>query len=193
MTTCQPSRGPAHFQRLYNASADPWNYRASGYEQAKYRQSVAILGTRHFRSGFEVGCSIGILTRLLACRCDALLGVDVIEKPLQDARELNLDQPHVRFLRMQVPGEWSDEKFDLIVLSEVLYFLSRTDLIRLADRVGATLERDGVVLLVNWRGKSDDPLTGDEAATLFIQHTRRWLSRKKEVLKKAYRLDLLRP
>ncbi len=95
MTICRPSRGPAHFQRLYDASADPWNYRASAYEKAKYRQTLASLGTAYFRSGFEVGCSIGILTRLLSCRCDALLGVDIIEKPLQDARRLNSDRPHV--------------------------------------------------------------------------------------------------
>ena len=53
---------------------------------------------------------------------------------------------------MQVPHEWPDDVFDLIVLSEILYFLSPADIIALADRTLATLEADGLVLLVNWRG-----------------------------------------
>ena len=118
------SRDAAHFRRIYDADPDPWRFRTSVYEQAKYRRTIASLGDRRFRSGFEAGCSIGVLTRLLADRCDRLLAVDIVDAPLSAARKACADQPWVRFEQKQVPDEWPDELFDLIVLSEVLYFLS---------------------------------------------------------------------
>ena len=75
------------------------------------------------------------------------------------------------FQQMQVPSEWPDEMFDRIVRSEALHFLSPSDIATMADRVYATLDENGIVLLVNWRGRSGDPCTGDEAAgNLSIGH-----------------------
>jgi predicted TPR repeat methyltransferase len=192
MNANRRSRGPAHFQRLYDASSDPWQFRTSRYERAKYHKTIESLGDRKFRSGFEPGCSIGELTRLLAVRCDALLGTDVVEEAVATARMTCADQPWVRFRQMQVPHEWPDDVFDLIVLSEVLYFLSPADIISVAARTFATLGADGLVLLVNWRGRSGDPCTGDEARRIFIEQTRGWLSSQAHHQEHGYRLDLLR-
>jgi hypothetical protein len=188
----RPSRNAAHFQRLYDADTDPWHFRTSEYGQAKYRKTLQTLPTRQFRSVFEVGCSIGVLTHLLAGRCDSLLAVDIVEQPLCAARMACSDQPWVRFRRMQVPGEWPNQDFDLIVLSEVLYFLSRMDVTKVADRVLASLDATGLVLLVNWRGRSGDPCTGDEAADLFIKRTSASLQPWVQYKEVTYRLDLLR-
>ena len=117
------------------ASADPWAFRTSAYEQEKYRRTIAALGERRFRSGFEPGCSIGVLTRMLARRCDALLAADIVEEPLHTARRYAADLPWVRFARLRIPAEWPDGRFDLIVLSEVLYFLSPRDIATVAARV----------------------------------------------------------
>jgi 2-polyprenyl-3-methyl-5-hydroxy-6-metoxy-1,4-benzoquinol methylase len=185
------SHGAAHFQRLYAKSPDPWQYRSSPYEQAKYRRTIAALQGRRFHSGFEAGCSIGVLTRMLAARCDSLLAVDIVDEPLRIARATCADQPWVRFRRMQIPREWPDERFDLIVLSEVLYFLVPSDIAAVADRVAGTLAPDGVVLLVNWRGQADDPCTGAEAARIFIDRTSGWLAPSSHYQEDAYRLDLL--
>jgi SAM-dependent methyltransferase len=184
-----PSRDAAHFQSMYDA--DPWHFRTSDYEQAKYRRSLEALPPRRFGSAFEVGCSIGVLTQLLAPRCNALLGVDIVEQPLGAARAACADQPWVRFQRMQVPGDWPDEVFDLIVLSEVLYFLSRREVGAVAERVRSTLDPNGLVLLVNWRGRSGDPCTGDEAAQLFIDRSSAGLEPTVQYQTDTYRLDLL--
>lgn len=181
----------SHFQRLYDAKADPWEFRTSPYEQAKFRRTVGLLGPRRFRSGFEAGCSIGVLTRLLAPRCDALLAVDIVAAPLVAARAACADMPWVRFEQMRIPLAWPEGRFDLIVLSEVLYFLSRADIESVAARVMASLAEDGVVLLANWRGRSDDPCTGDEAAETFQQSTKTGLVVVNGHQEPRYRLDLL--
>jgi len=53
------------------------------------------------------------------------------------------------------------------VVGDCLY-LSADDVVRLASRVSASLASEGNVVLVHWTGETDYPLTGDEAAELFI-------------------------
>jgi hypothetical protein len=185
------SRPASHFQRLYQANPDPWGFNTSRYEQAKYRHTEKALERRRFTSGLEVGCSIGILTRMLAPQCARLLATDIVEDPLPDARARCADQPHVRFERMQVPMQWPGERFDLLVFSEVLYFLSPADIAHCARRVKQSVLPGAAVLLVNWLGRSDDPCSGDQAAERFIAETAGALTIVRQDRRARYRLDLL--
>jgi len=189
--TARGSLGPAHFDALYETDADPWRFRTSAYEQAKYQRTLAALGQRRFRSAFEVGCSIGVLTRLLAERCDAVLAVDVVDRPLDMARTACADQPWVRIEKMRVPEAWPTGMFDLIVLSEVLYFLVPVDIDAVADCTVGSLVRGGVVVLVNWLGRSGDPCTGEDAARLFIDRAGSVLRTVVSERTAEYRLDVL--
>ncbi len=92
---------------------------------------------------------------------------------------------------MQVPAEWPACRFDLIVLSEVLYFLAPLDIDRCADHVVASLMPGGKVVMVNWLGHSDDPATGDDAARNFISATAGRLLVARQDRYDGYRLDLL--
>ena len=160
---------PAYFDALYASDPDPWNFAASPYEQDKYAVTIKALPRPRYQSALEVGCSIGVLTRLLASRCDAVLAIDAARMPLAEARRRCADLPSVRFEQMFVPEQWPNGVFDLILLSEVVYYLSREDVDRLAARVIRSLVRGGAVVLVHWTGPTDYPLSGDEAVALFIE------------------------
>ncbi|KMO12161.1 class I SAM-dependent DNA methyltransferase [Methylobacterium platani] len=183
---------PGYFDAAYAADPDPWNFAASPYERDKYAATLAALPRPHYAAALEVGCSIGVLTAALAHRCDALLGLDVAEAALDRARTRCRDLPGVRFARAQVPGAWPEGRFDLILLSEVVYYLDAADVARLAARVRAGLAPGGDVVLVHWTGETDYPLTGDEAADLFIRETRGPLAVERQIRTGAYRLDVLR-
>lgn len=185
------SRDPSHFSRIYESNPDPWNFRTDPYEDAKYRHTRDVLADCHFASALEVGCSIGVLTRMLAPLCETVLAVDIVDRPLTDAAERCADQPWVTFQRMRVPDAWPDRRFDLVVLSEVLYFLSPADIDRCAHRVRDSLLPAARVMLVNWLGKSDDPTTGDQAAQRFIAATAGSLAILRQDRRPRYRLDLL--
>ncbi|RAI56136.1 SAM-dependent methyltransferase [Roseicella frigidaeris] len=190
--TQRPARslGPDYFESIYAADADPWRFASSEYERAKYAATLAALPRPHYGRAFEIGCSIGVLTAQLAARCDSLLAVDLAEAPLAAARARCAGLPNVAFRRMAVPGDWPDGAFDLILLSEVVYYLDMADLARLAGRVAAALAPGGEALLVHWTGETDYPLSGDAAAEGFIAAAGLPVIRQQRA--EAYRLDLLR-
>lgn len=159
---------PAYFDAVYASDPDPWKFGSSPYERKKYAVTLSALPRPRYSSALEIGCSIGVLTRELAMRCDAILAVDIARAPLIEARRRCAELPNVRFEPMFVPKQWPDGLFDLIVLSEVVYYLQASDVERLASKVIGSLVRGGDAILVHWTGETDYPLTGDEAADLFI-------------------------
>jgi cyclopropane fatty-acyl-phospholipid synthase-like methyltransferase len=181
----------AYFDALYASHPDPWNFAGSRYEQAKYSLTRSSLPRPRYQSALEVGCSIGVLTRLIASRCDAVLGIDAAQMPLIEARRRCADLPSVRFEQMFVPEQWPDGVFDLIVLSEVLYYLNREDVDRLAARVTGSLAPRGAVILVHWTGSTDYPLSGDEAVALFIERMGSTCLANRSDRYPRFRLDVL--
>lgn len=155
---------------LYRDNPDPWNFRESGYERAKYQTTLNLLPGRRYGTVLEVGCSIGVLGRRLAERSAHYLGIDASRIALRDAAR---DAPsNMEFRAMTVPREFPGGTYDLVVLSEILYFLSAQDVARLARQVKAAAP-DGDVVLVNWRGPTARELQGDEAAEIFTESFRR--------------------
>jgi len=149
------------FDRFYDGRSDPWGFESRWYEERKRAVLLAALPRPRFRAALEVGCSTGVLTAGLADRADAVVGVDVADAPLAVARRRL--GPGPRLLRLDTPDEWPDGAFDLVVLSEVLYYYGRDDLDRALDRAVASLTDDGVLVACHWRhGVAEYPLGGDE-------------------------------
>ena len=184
---------PGYFDRLYADNPDPWRFESSEYEHAKYAATIATLPRVGYLSAIEIGCSIGVLTERMAPRCRNLLAVDVAEAPLIRAAARCQHLPQVHFERMTLPGTRPPGQFDLIVLSEVLYYFDDADLTAMANLVASIAAAAADILLVHWLGPTPDyPVTGDAAVTIF----ERRLGSRAAVLKRErqadYRLDLLR-
>ena len=191
MTRRSGSIPPDYFIDMYRANPDPWRFETSAYERNKYAATIASLPRERYGSGLEVGCSIGILTRELARRCDALLAIDPAPAALDAARARNRDQPHVTFREGVVPADYPPGPFDLVMLSEVAYYLAAPDLERLANQVGGSLRPSGTVVLVHWLGETDYPLTGDEAAGVFCDRASSYADVLMQTRTADYRLDVL--
>ena len=169
MSEPRPTLRPEYFDSLYAANLDPWKFATSPYERGKYTLTLNAMPRPRYRSALEVGCSIGVLTRSLASRCDAVVAIDAAQTPLAEAKRRCADLPGVRFEQMFVPEQWPDGVFELILLSEIVYYLSTEDVGRLAARVTRSLIKGGSAILVHWTGSTDYPLSGDEATALFIE------------------------
>ncbi len=183
---------PDYFEALYRDKGDPWEFETSAYEAAKYRETLAALPAPRFASVLEVGCANGVLTAQLGPRCDALLAVDVSKTALEAARARCADQPHIRIEQRRLPADAPQETFDLVLLSEVVYYWDSEDIVRLGDWLRGAVRSGGHVLLVHWIGETDYPKSGDDAVAelhaaladrVSVEHTDRH---------EAYRVDLWR-
>lgn len=155
----------AYFDALYERSegGDPWRFATSPYEAAKYAATLGHLPRPSYARALEVGCSIGVFTRLLADRAGDLLAVDIAPAALERARARCRDRPHVRFARVDLLDGVPPGPFDLITLAEVGYYWTPADLESACRRLAAELAPGGQLLLVHWRAAVPDyPMTGDE-------------------------------
>lgn len=186
---------PGYFDALYASNPDPWNFVGSDYEKRKYAATLAALPRARYGHALELGCSIGVLTEALAARCDRLVAVDAAEAALEQARQRCAALPQVTFARCWVPAEWpvvSGAPFDLILLSEMLYFLAPADIAGLVARLteGAAIGAD--IVAVHWTGETNFPLSGD-AAMEALQDA---LGQRVKIISAGrqpeYRLDVMR-
>lgn len=158
----------AHLAALYSESGDPWNTHSSGYEQMKFAQTMASLPRPRYRRGLEVGCGAGALSGLLAARCDLLTAMDCTTAALAAAKARN-NLAHTVFVEGVAPVDWPVEPPDLVVLSEVLYFMTENESTGLAQRLINDCTPDCQVVLVNWLGSTDSGIGGEAAALRLIR------------------------
>lgn len=165
-----PGRLPdaAHFASLYAHDGDPWHVRSSTREEEKRQSALAVLGDRRFASGLEIGCGEGHLTARLAERCRTMLGIDLDPAIVRRAVERNGEHPHLSFRQGRLPGAFPEGRFDLVVVSEALYYLCEAELRHLAFAVNAATQPGAHILLIDYLGVTDTPLSGADAADVFI-------------------------
>lgn len=191
MSRFQVSLPPAYFEKLYADNPDPWRFATSDYERDKYAATLKALPRERYISALEVGCSIGVLTHRLATQCDTLLALDLAATALDQARERCAALSNVRFEQRCIPAQWPEGQFDLILLSEVVYYLDRDDIGELVSRVEASVMPAFDIILVHWLGETHYPLSGDEAADCFIARASGFARIRHQERTDKYRLDVL--
>lgn len=184
MSTTAPER----FERLYRESPDPWSYRTSGYERQKYAATLAALPKPRHGLCLEVGCSIGVFTGQLAARCEHVVAIDFSLGALQLAHRHLQGARNVDLLRASFPDETPPGSWDLILCSEVLYYLREPALDEAIGWIKAQLSNGASVLAVSWRGVGrDEPLTGDEVHDRLARELADWHAL--DARRDGYRLD----
>ena len=153
-----------HLQSLYADSHDPWDFENSAYEQSKFKATCEALSRDHYEATFELGCGNGQLARHLSEVSRDYTGMDAVDTALAAARKV---VPAGTFLTGYYPCPLPDGAFDLIVLSEILYFLDHKGISLLAVDIGAHWPNAEVVC-VTWLGQSGNELQGGDAVLAFM-------------------------
>ncbi len=185
-----PTPSSGVFERLHADTDDPWGLKDRFYERRKRSVALALLPRERFAASLELGCSIGVLSAELAARTDSLLALDISPTAVAATQERLSDYPEATARVASVPRDWPSGQFDLIVISEVGYFLSRTQLLDVVARAVASLAADGVILLCHWRHPIDGwELDGDTVHELFRSASS--LAVFAEHREEDFRIDLL--
>lgn len=156
-----------YFRDVYAGKDDPFMLDSKWYERRKYALTMASLPKPQYRRALEPGCSIGVLTEQVAARCEHVVSTDVVQSALDSARARVGETAAVEFALWSLADDWSvlpepTVPFDLIVISEVGYYLDDADLASAMIRVVEHLEVGGTLVAAHWRHAVDDyPLSGD--------------------------------
>lgn len=158
------SHDPDYFHAMYDGDEDPWGFDRRFYERRKHDLTVAALPRETFRHGVEPGCANGALTERLAARCERLDAFDFVPDVVERARRRLAGHPHVEVREASFPTWWPDGTGDLVVWSEVVYYLTDDGLEVAARGLHRFLEPGGVVVAVHWTGETDYPRPGGAVA-----------------------------
>jgi SAM-dependent methyltransferase len=138
------------FEALYRANEDPWSIgKATAPRYQKYFELVTPYASG---SVLDIGAGSGAFLARFQGAAASLVGVDISSKAVEiGARRF----PSIRFLtgaadRLDEVAELRAQKFDLILCSDVIYYLGHGGRRRLLDWISAHLTDNGVVLIAAW-------------------------------------------
>jgi SAM-dependent methyltransferase len=177
--------GQQRLLALYADGDDPWGFRTSSYEQEKFRATAEALSRRTYGSALEIGCGNGELARHIAPRCARYCGVDAVGKALDAARRA---VPNARFVQAFLPCDLPAGPHDLIILSEVLYFLDVPSITALGRQITHRWP-NAEVIAVTWLGPSGNPLEGEAALAVFTRAITPSLTATPAARALKYRID----
>lgn len=160
-----------YFADLYACNEDPWAFRTRWYEKRKRDLLMACLPRQCYQRVFEPACANGELSALLAERCAELLCQDLDPTAVGLARDRLAGAPHASVDLARLPGDWPGGCFDLIVLSELGYYLDPTDWLQVIEQSVASLTYDGGLLACHWKHPiAGCPQDGREVHRMLAKH-----------------------
>jgi predicted TPR repeat methyltransferase len=178
------------FDALYRRDPDPWGYETSAYEREKYAATLAACGPGPFSQALELGGSIGVFTAQLAARCQSLTSIDGAPTAVESARARLGRRSQVEVVLGSIPADIPGRRYDLVVASEILYYLEPADLEATLSTLAEQMRPGGRLVAVHWRpAGAERPFTADEVHARLCRQ--RWLRHVDDRDTADYRLDLL--
>lgn len=112
-------------------------------------RNAKAAGFRNGMAVLEIGCGIGTVTSLLgkANRAGTVLAVDISPKSVELARRNLKDLPGVRFLVSDMSDFSTEQRFDLVVLPDVIEHIPVAQHPALFTTIAAHLAPNGRVLI----------------------------------------------
>ncbi|HET7474411.1 MAG TPA: SAM-dependent methyltransferase [Dermatophilaceae bacterium] len=153
------------FDRRYRDDPDPFGVSTRWYERRKQAVVLACLAQERYAAAWDVACGTGALAAALSDRCDRVLATDGSAAAVELTRDATPAQvTAARHLLPEPLPPRLRRPFDLVLVTEVLYYLSgqaRERTARLVDEVSAA---EAEVVCVNWRHHPADAyLAGADA------------------------------
>jgi SAM-dependent methyltransferase len=147
----------AAFEARYRAHGDPWGTLSDPREQAKAEATLDACGPGPFASVCDLGAGLGVLSAALAPRSRALLALDGAPTAAAAADARLAPWPCARAMVATLPEDLpAGAAFDLVVASEILYYLDDDAFAATLDWLDGALVPKGRVVAVHWTGDAED-------------------------------------
>jgi SAM-dependent methyltransferase len=185
-----PAMTARDFEQRYRDYADPWSYRTSEYERAKYEATLDACGPGPFQHALELGGSIGVFSARLAPRCRSLTTIDFSPSAVRRARAELAEHPQARAILGEIPAAIVTGPHDLVLASEILYYLDAAALAATMVRLEQSLAPGGRLVCVHWRTPGPERPSTAEHVHLVLRN-QPWLRHLRSDPTDDYLLDVL--
>lgn len=146
-----------HFETLFAKSADPWLY-THAYEQTKYEQTLSLLQSLRVERCLELACAEGHFTQQLAPLVKQLVAADISKVALERAANRCAGLSNIVYQQLDINEDPIEGSYDLIVCSEVLYYMGGIDELKLvAKKISHAVVPGGHLLMAHAHQVVDEP------------------------------------
>lgn len=179
------------FEQTFAQDADPWKTWTSRYEAVKRDALAKAVGAGRHGRVLEVAAGNGSNTRMLASRALRLTATEGTASGTKLLREATEGLPNVEVVQCNLKNSLPGDRYDLIVISEVLYYLPDRAFESFAREVARTLRPGGRLVLAHHRDEFADRArpahnvhpcfirtTQVSMKCCFRQRARRWLTER---------------
>ncbi len=109
------------FERLFLDFPDPWNLDKSNFQKKRFTKIEKIIKNIPHKTILEIGSAEGHLTKYLTNRSDNVTCLEISKQAIKRAK---LRAPRAKYINSSFQNyNFNSQKFDLIICSEVLYYL----------------------------------------------------------------------
>lgn len=139
------------YERRFRADPDPWGFETSPYEHEKRAATLAACGAAARGRILELGAANGVLAAALAPTAQRLVAVEAVDAAAALARERLTSWPHAEVAHGLIPGAVPPGPYDLVVASEILYYLDDSAYAATLEALPRWLAADARLVAVHWR------------------------------------------
>ncbi|NNH68020.1 trifunctional glycosyltransferase/class I SAM-dependent methyltransferase/polysaccharide deacetylase [Rhizobium laguerreae] len=144
-----------HWEHIFERP-DPWNY-LSIYEQVKYEQTLSLI-PQGIDKALELACAEGIFTEKLAQKVGHLTATDISQRAIDRAIERCRGRDNVEFRVLDFVRNDLPPQQDLIVCSEVLYYMKDEEMLAaVCGKMAAALKPNGYLITAHAHIRRDEP------------------------------------
>jgi 2-polyprenyl-3-methyl-5-hydroxy-6-metoxy-1,4-benzoquinol methylase len=137
------------FEDIYSVE-DPWKL-SSKQEQFRYKLTINYIMKNFQKPGLkilELGCSEGNFTEFLGKEGDKVTAVDISETAIERAKKKNIQ--NTEFIcddMIEYVANYEISKYDLILLMECIYYLSKEKKMILLELLHKKMNPDAKILI----------------------------------------------
>ncbi len=110
------------FVKLFEKKSDPWSFSTSAFEKARFDKMLTLAKVVPHQKILEVVCAEGHFTKKLLTISRDVTAIDVSKEALVGAKKR---APGAKFVQTSIDDyDLNRKKFDLVVASEVVYYIA---------------------------------------------------------------------
>jgi 2-polyprenyl-3-methyl-5-hydroxy-6-metoxy-1,4-benzoquinol methylase len=145
-----------YYFELKYLRGNPYPVEIDPQEIEKFDRAFNCIKGRQYSSILEIGCGEGYFLEMYLLLSDRILATDISKLALKKAKERVGDKKNIEFRQFDIVRNNLDERFDLVICSEVLYYLTLDQLKSIIPKVFGYMKEDSNLLSIHARSLGDD-------------------------------------